>query len=115
MFGDILKELRMDAGLTQEELAAKFNITDTAISKYETGDREPTLDILVLLSDFFNVSTDYMLGRTKVSTPVSLLHSFNRYSSDIIKKFTEILMFFKHDSKYIDFIHSVLVATNKLK
>lgn len=115
MFSDILKELRTNANLTQEELAKKFNITDTAISKYETGDREPTFDILIRMSDYFNVSIDYMLGKTKVSTPVSILHSFNKYSADTIKKLSDILMYFKHDSKYIDFIHSVLVATNKLK
>lgn len=115
MFGDILKELRMDAELTQEELAQKFNITATAISKYETGDREPTLDFLVKISDYFDVSVDYMLGKTKVSTPVHILHSFNKYPSDAIKKLSEILMHFKHDSKYIDFVYSVLIATKKLK
>jgi transcriptional regulator with XRE-family HTH domain len=61
IFGDILKELRLDAGLTQEDLALKLNITRAVLSKYELNINEPSLEFLSIVSDFFNVSVDYLL------------------------------------------------------
>lgn len=65
MVGDIMKSLRIEKGLTQKELASKLNLSVTAISHYEAGNREPNLNIIVLYSKFFNVSTDYILGLSK--------------------------------------------------
>ncbi len=41
-----------------------MNMDQASISRYETGEREPDLKTLVLLADYFNVSVDYLLGRT---------------------------------------------------
>ena len=58
-----LKELRLDKGLKQSELANILMTTQATIGKYERGDLEPNLDFLKKLADFFEVSTDYLLGR----------------------------------------------------
>lgn len=115
MFSDIIKELRLDAGLTQEDLAQKFNISRTAISKYETGEHEPNLDFLVKFSNYFNVSVDYLLCKTKISTPVNILNHFNSLSPEYIKQLSEILLRFKNNKKYIKFVHAMLDETEKLK
>lgn len=65
MFGDILKELREDKGLTQEDLATLMNIGRTSITSYETNSSQPSIETLIKLADYFNVSTDYLLCRTK--------------------------------------------------
>ena len=62
-FKDRLKQLRKERGLTQKELAEIFKTTGVAIGRYEKGLREPNnLDTLIGLAQFFDVSTDYLLG-----------------------------------------------------
>ncbi|MEY7998653.1 helix-turn-helix domain-containing protein [Clostridium sp. Mt-5] len=66
MFSSRLKELRLEKGLTQKELAQKLNMQNTAISKYELNERKPDIDTLNQLAKFFNVSVDYLLGNTNI-------------------------------------------------
>lgn len=69
MFSDRLKALREDHDLTQSELSKKLKISRTALSNYETGFREPNLEILISIADYFNVTLDYLLGRTNINKP----------------------------------------------
>lgn len=62
--GERLKKLRKEKKLTQTELGSKINVTKVSISGYESGNRSPDTDTLQRLADFFEVSTDYLLGRT---------------------------------------------------
>ena len=68
--GDImqnnLKKLRKENGLTQLSLQMKTGIEQALLSKYETGDRIPPTETLVILADFYNVSIDYILRRTDI-------------------------------------------------
>lgn len=64
--GDRLKSLREEKKLTQTDLAINFNISDSAINRYEKGLRNPDYDLLAKLSSFFNVSVDYLLGISDV-------------------------------------------------
>ena len=59
-----LKKLRKERGLTQIGLQMKTGIEQALLSKYETGERIPPTDTLVLLADFYDVSIDYILCRT---------------------------------------------------
>lgn len=59
-----LKELREKRRLSQLALAMALNMNQNTISRYETGEREADYDTLIALADFFDVSIDYMLGRT---------------------------------------------------
>ena len=60
-----LKELRKKKGISQLRLATDLNTTQNTISRYETGEREPGIDELIMLADYFNVSVDYLIGRTE--------------------------------------------------
>ena len=64
-----LKALREKKGLTQRELADLLKVTPKAVSFYELGEREPSFSALTYLADFFNVSTDYLLGQTDIQSP----------------------------------------------
>ncbi len=64
-FGNKLKELRTQAGLTQKQLADQIGITKSVVSFYELRERTPSPDILVKLAAVFHVSTDYLLGIEK--------------------------------------------------
>ena len=59
-----IRNLREDSDLTQEELAQHLHISQRAYSHYESGSRKLPLDLLCELADFYNCSTDYLLGRT---------------------------------------------------
>lgn len=59
-----LRKLRQERNLTQLELSKMLQISASAIGMYEQGRREPDHDTLAKIADFFNVSTDYLLGRT---------------------------------------------------
>ena len=61
-FGQRLKELRVQAGMTQLQLAQRMGVTKSVVSFYELQERTPSPDILVKLSGIFEVSTDYLLG-----------------------------------------------------
>lgn len=62
-FGRILKQLRMEKGLTQHELAKILDVSKSNISKYEAGNVEPNMSILIRISEYFDVSLDHLLGR----------------------------------------------------
>ena len=59
MIGDRIKQLRLDAKMTQPELAQKLDVTRSAVATYENNSRQPSFQIR--LAHIFNVSTDYLL------------------------------------------------------
>lgn len=61
--------LRKEYGWTQAELANKLNISQQAVSKYEKGERDPDIDVLLRIANIFNVSTDYLLGLSEQRFP----------------------------------------------
>lgn len=61
-FGDNLKRLRKERGLTQTELGAQIGLSKAVVSKYETGMGYPTFDVLIRIAQYFGVTTDYLLG-----------------------------------------------------
>ncbi|MEK4112141.1 transcriptional regulator with XRE-family HTH domain [Paenibacillus sp. DS2363] len=60
-----IRDLREDKDLTQQQLAKMLNITQTTYSRYETGVLDVPSVVLIKLSEFHNVSIDYILGQTK--------------------------------------------------
>ena len=62
-FNELLVELRQDRKMTQEELAQVLYVTSGTISNYENGVHLPDIEKLISLADFFDVTTDYLLGR----------------------------------------------------
>lgn len=63
-FGNILKKIRIENNLTQEELAKKINTSRSNIANYENDKNMPSIDILEKLSKIFGCSIDYLLGKT---------------------------------------------------
>lgn len=59
--GTYLKKLRNDKGLTQEELAEKFGVTRRSVSRWETGYNLPDIDILIEMSEFYNIELKDLL------------------------------------------------------
>lgn len=59
-----LKQCRAEKGLTQREVAIYCDLTEKAYQNYELTTREPKLEILLRIADFFDVSIDYLVGRT---------------------------------------------------
>lgn len=73
-FGLILKQLRTEKGLTQNELAKILDVSKSNISKYEAGSVEPNISILMRISEYFEKSVDYLLGKSDASTVHSAEH-----------------------------------------
>ena len=63
-FKERLVELRKEKKLTQQDLATKLNTTQRRISHLEKGNAEPDVTTLLRLAEIFNVSTDFLLGKT---------------------------------------------------
>lgn len=63
MFGKKLKELRLENKLTYEGLAKEIGYSKAIIGFWENTQKQPTMDALIRLADFFNVSIDYLVGR----------------------------------------------------
>ncbi|WP_273751453.1 helix-turn-helix domain-containing protein [Leuconostoc mesenteroides] len=61
-----LRELRKERGLTQKELGSEVKVPSTTLARYEVGMRSPVLPYLIALADYFNVSIDYLVGRSDV-------------------------------------------------
>lgn len=75
VLGDRLKHLRNAKNLTQTQLSKELNISRGTYAHYEINKREPDFDTLQKLADFYNVSTDYLLGRSNEMMSVSYLKS----------------------------------------
>lgn len=95
-----LKELREKALLSQAALADTIGIAQTSIGNYERGERIPDADVLIKYSQYFNVSTDYLLGLSDIQKPSSIypkidtLFSHNEYSEEVHSIFEDLYKFF---------------------
>ena len=67
-FGDKLKSLRKEAGMTQTDLAKRLGVTKSVVSYYERQERSPSPDVLIQLTDIFHVTSDYLIGITHKKT-----------------------------------------------
>ena len=59
-----IRSLRVDHGLTQKQIAEIINVKQSTYSQYEIGVLNYPIDVLIKLADYYNVSVDYLLGRT---------------------------------------------------
>ena len=75
-----LKELRKELKYTQKDVADFLNISQPAYGNYESGNRQPDYDTLKKLADFFNVTVDYILGRTENESKLDELLSKEEFA-----------------------------------
>ena len=63
-FQNIFKELRTDKKMSQENMAKELNVSQSLINNWETGRSTPAPEMLIYIADYFDVSIDYLVGRT---------------------------------------------------
>lgn len=88
MFSETVKELRLKHRMTQDELAARVNLTQNSVSAWERRGAVPPMEILTKLSKIFNVSIDYLLTGKKSNArectfeELQLLEKYDRLTND---------------------------------
>lgn len=101
MLSKRLRELRTNKGLKQSDLAKILSISTSRYGQYETGRRSPDYNLLIQIADFYNVSIDYLLGRTNVIKPENIedddllvrINSTNPENKAKIEQFLNFLTF----------------------
>lgn len=71
MIGDKIRDLRNQKRMSQTDLSKVLHVSQQTITKWETGKAEPSSSALNSLANYFNVSADYLLGRTEERNPKS--------------------------------------------
>ncbi len=97
-----IKDLREDRDMRQSDLAAATGIDQRTISNYETGKTSPDAYALIKLADFFDVSIDYLVGRT--STDLSTEEKRTKIIDEIIKELEELKKEYKSQPKRTVFV-----------
>ena len=87
MFKDRLVQLRTGKGLSQYELAKSLGLSRGQISNYELGSRQPDYETLIIIANFFDVTIDYLLGRSDISAPTPEINTI----SALYKKFIRLI------------------------
>lgn len=89
VFGERLKQLRINRNMTQDEFGLIFEppLAQSTVGTYERGVRQPSLENLVFIANYFNVSTDYLLGITDEITTINTYKEENpRELRDFLNK-----------------------------
>ena len=64
LFSERVHELRVERGISMKDLGAVVGLGRSSVNYWELGDRSPSVEVLALLADYFEVSADYLMGRT---------------------------------------------------
>lgn len=75
-----LKAIRKAKGISQQQLANKLGISRSTVAMWETGSSAPDFDTLVKLAKYFNVSTDYLLGKSAFKNPMELFEHWSGHN-----------------------------------
>lgn len=101
-FGKRLKELRDERELNQEQIGKLFHVQKSAVSKWEKGMNSPDIETITRLADYFDVSTDYLLGITDKRKPNHLT------KEDMIRSAPEFAWLFEEEGlKYVELIEGI--------
>lgn len=76
-FGDVLRSLRKQNDLTQNQLGTVLGISESTVGMYERGQREPSFEMLETIADYFNVDMDYLTGRSNLQRKYSFSPSIS--------------------------------------
>ena len=101
-----LRELRLKKKASQGEVADAIHVTRQAYSFYESGKREPSLEMVKRLADYFGVTIDYLTGRSDIPVtpeslqiPNSLLQQMKEASPETIAEIWQYLNYFQAQKK----------------
>lgn len=107
MFGNNLKNLRNEAQINQKSLASQFRVTQATISSWENGRTAPSFEQLIQIADYFDVSVDYLIGRTNID---------NNYVYNPQKDIADILELLQQtDNREREYIYRLLKEYLKVK
>jgi len=84
LFGESIRRLRREKGLTQEQLAARLNVSFQTISKWERGESYPDITMLPVLAGFFGVTTDDLLGIDQAENERHIQEVIRRYETNTV-------------------------------
>ena len=94
-FSTVFKNLRINNGYTQQELANRLGVSRSAVGMYENGEREPDFETLEAIADFFNVDMDYLMGRSNKITTIAAHHEGEEWTQeelDEIEEFKKLVL-----------------------
>lgn len=83
-FSSRLKELRVLNDLSQQKLANLLKTSKSSINMYERGEREPGLEMLENIADFFNVDMDYLMGKSNIMNKACSINSESIFTDDVV-------------------------------
>lgn len=107
-----LKKIRESKNITQTKLSTDLGVSQELISRYEIGSSFPQTQMLIQLANYFNCSTDYLLGQTDISTPIKYFSndSDNLKATELYNKYNSLS---PEDKIYFDrFLSFLLDNTN---
>lgn len=94
-----LKTLRMEKGMSQQEFAEAIHASQNTVSQWENGTRKPAYDIVETLADFFNVSIDYLLGKSDLRNPLDI--------PEHIEGIADLILRMRSDDEFSDIINKI--------
>lgn len=97
MFANKLKELRMQHGLTQAQLAKELGIGMSTIGMYESDIRKPSFEVLTRIANYFNVSIDYLISEDTNNNVMKLASIINSLSIEQRKQVESFINFIIHN------------------
>ena len=77
-FNERLKLLRQETGLSQQDFAKQVGLSKSSVNMYERGEREPGLETLEAIADYFNVDMDYLLGKSEHRSKTAWLEGLDK-------------------------------------
>lgn len=114
-FGKLLVKLRKERGYLQKEVADYLNVTVATVSNYEKDIHAPDLDTLVRLADFYDVSTDYLLQRTRFKSSLRILNKRLYSDFTICDLINTALILDRHNVKSLQDYCDLLMLRNSRK
>jgi transcriptional regulator with XRE-family HTH domain len=109
-FGDRLKRLRINRGLSQTELAESVGLRYAHIGRYERGQSKPSSEMLRRLSDILGVSTDYLLNGTEEDAAVADLKD-----RDLLNMFKEVDSYSQDEKEFIKKVLDALLTKKRIQ
>ncbi|MBQ7505107.1 MAG: helix-turn-helix transcriptional regulator [Ruminococcus sp.] len=114
-FGRMISNLRKKRGLSQKDAAAELGISQSLLSHYEKGIRECGLEFLVKIAEYYEVSTDYLLGRAPAANAEENAASTESADVQIVKSNTFCLLNRRVINNSASIIYSILSDINNKK
>ncbi|HHV78419.1 MAG TPA: helix-turn-helix transcriptional regulator [Firmicutes bacterium] len=88
-FGKALKELRQRSGLRQDDLAKVLGVERSTVANWERGAKQPSIDVLIKLSQIFGVSLDQLVGISTTATPIAAVRYLPLASDPLVRLLAE--------------------------